>query len=118
MALKVRRDKKAAQSKAHERSPQQEEEAAQRIGGKVVKGSGSGPERGDVRLKGVLRLEVKCTSHKSFSVTREMVRKIEDAALASSEMPAIEIEFLTKDGEVESRLLVLPSYALDKLLHG
>ena len=114
--LKLPRNKRAP-SPAHQRSPHQERDAAKRLGGRVVKGSGSGPEKGDVRVKGVLRLEAKCTSKNSFSVTREMVRKIEEAALGAGEVPAIEIEFLDADGAVDARLLILPSYALDRLLN-
>lgn len=100
---------------AHRRSPKQEKEAAKRLGGKVVVGSGSGRwEKGDVRIRNVLRLEAKTTIKKSFTVTREMVRKIMDAALSSAkgEVPCMEIEFLSPSGKPEISVALVPVYVL------
>ncbi len=83
---------------AHNRAPVQEREIANRIGGKVTKASGAQMEKGDARIKGLLRVEAKSTSNKSFSVTREMIEKIEAAALGAGEVPYIEIELLGPDG--------------------
>jgi Holliday junction resolvase len=71
--------------------------------------------KGDVRKKRVLRLECKCTKNKSFSVTREMVEKIENAALGAGEVPAILIEFLGPDGKPLHEVAVVPRYVLDSL---
>lgn len=101
---------------AHNRAPKQEKEAAARLGGKVVKGSGCGFEKGDVRVSGVMRLEAKCTENKSFSVTRDMVRKIEEAALNCGEIPAMEIEFLPIEGHPRSRVALVPVYVLEMLV--
>lgn len=103
---------------AHRRSPKQEKEAAKRLGGKVVIGSGSGKwEKGDVRIKDVLRLEAKTTTKKSFTITREMVRKIMDAALSSAkgEVPCMEIEFLSSSGKPEISVALVPVYVLRQL---
>lgn len=85
-------------SKRH--APKQERAAAQALGGRTTKGSGNQSEKGDVRVKGVLRVEAKCTQRKSFSVTRETWDKIEDAASLCSpaEIPAMQVQFIEPDG--------------------
>ncbi len=105
-------------SPSHRRAPMMEKQLAKRTNGKMVPGSGCSYQKGDVRVKKVARIEAKTTKNKSFSVTRGMVQKIEDAALPSGEMPAIVVEFLDEQGNPEHELLVLPSYAIDELLKG
>jgi Holliday junction resolvase len=100
---------------AHHRSPKQERELAQRLGGKTTPASGALDIKGDVRIKSVARLECKTTANKSFSVTREMVRKIEEAALGAGEVPALVIEFLSQTGTPESSVAVVPVWVLDSL---
>jgi hypothetical protein len=99
---------------AHRFAPKQEKKLSKRLSGRVTKGSGNGIEKGDVRVKGLKRIECKCTRHESFTVSREMVAKIEAAALASGELPYIEICFLQKDtGRVVSRVAVVPAYVME-----
>jgi Holliday junction resolvase len=104
------------QSLAHRRAPKQERELAKRSGGRLTPGSGSKTQKGDVRnAYGVFRIEAKTTMKKSFSVTREMVRKIEDASLPNGEVPAIVIEFLNDEGEPVMEVAVVPTYLLENL---
>ena len=77
---------------SYRRSRKQERELAERLGGRRTAASGSKDEKGDVRVKGFVRLEAKTTKHKSFSVTLDMIKQIEEAALVSGEMPIIAIE--------------------------
>lgn len=70
-------------------------------------------EKGDVRIKGVMRIEAKTTKHKSFAVTMEMIEKIEHAALPATEIPAIVIEFNDGHGRRLKEVAVLPTYALE-----
>jgi hypothetical protein len=87
-----------------------------RGGGQTVPGSGSGHEKGDVkRFHGIFRVEAKTTKNKSFSVTREMVKKIEEAALPNGEFPVIIIEFINEQGKPEMEVAVLPTYVLEGL---
>lgn len=111
--MKVPKRLQGVKKKAHARSPKQETELAKRTGGNKVKGSGCGFAKGDVRLKNKVLIEAKCTEKKSFSVTREMVDKIEDAACGQGELPVIEIEFL---GDRPKKLCVVPSWVLDDLV--
>lgn len=97
------------------RSRVQEKEIAARSGGQVVIASGALDTKGDVRRRGVYRLEAKTTSHKSFSVTREMMRKVEDAALATDELPVIEIEFNDGKGNALGSVCVVPTYVLEMI---
>lgn len=97
------------------RSKVQEAETAKRIGGAVTKASGAQSfEKGDVRIKGVARLELKTTKAKSFSVTADMIDKIEGQALQAGELPVMEIEI---DNQGARRnVYVIPAWAMDDLL--
>jgi hypothetical protein len=101
-----------ARTASHVRADAQEEEWAERIGGRRVPGSGSGPRKGDVE-SGVWRLECKTTGKKSFTVTREMIQKIEEAALAHGETPAIIVEFNDGNGKKEIEVAIIPTWVLD-----
>jgi len=101
---------------AKNRSKVQESEIAKRINAKTTKASGSKDEKGDVRLRKVLRLEAKTTTKKSFSITQDMLDKIEDAALGSGELPVIEVEFLNEKGRPFRSVCVVPTYVLDMIM--
>lgn len=103
------------QSPAYHRAPLQEQEAADLLGGHVTPGSGNRHVKGDVRGGGV-RLECKATSNKSFSVTREMMDKISDAAETSGETPAILVEFLATGEHPGGKLVIVPEYILSQLM--
>lgn len=101
---------------SHHRAPKQEKEWAKRGGGRLTPGSGNKGIKGDVRgYRGMLRLECKTTRNNSFSVTREMIKKLEDSALAHGEVPAIVIEFIGDDGKPQHELAVVPTYVLDMM---
>ncbi len=111
-----KRHKDKLPSNSHRRAPNQEKELASRLGGRTVRGSGSGAEKGDVRIHKVLRIEAKTTKNKSFSVTREMLVKIEDAAVSSCELPALVIEFVDDQGKPLKEVAVVPTYVLDAIV--
>lgn len=112
----ARGERKANLSKSHRRAPKMEKALAQRVGGKLVPGSGSGAVKGDIRLKGVARIECKCTKNKSFSVTLEMLEKIEAAGAQGAELPILVIEFLDPvTGRTIKEVAVCPTYVLDSL---
>lgn len=116
MSLKsfMNRDK-AKGDPSYRRARKQEKELATRLGGRVTVASGSKMEKGDVRVKNIVRLEAKTTRHRSFSVTLEMIEKIEDAALAAGEMPVLLIEFNDGRGKRIKEVAVVPSYVIDML---
>ena len=97
------------------RSPIQEQEIAKRLGGKVTPGSGAGMEKGDVRVKGKLRVECKTTTKKSFSVTVKMLEKIELEAVSCGEDPALVVEFLDEGGKVLQQVAIVPMRVLEEL---
>lgn len=104
------------QSPAHRRSPKQESMLAKRGKGKLTPGSGNKTHKGDViKYNGIFRIEAKCTNNKSFSVTRDMIKKIEDAALPAGELPAIIIEFIDGRGRPTQEIAVVPTYVLDSI---
>ena len=100
---------------AQRRSLQQEKELAKRAGGKIVRGSGRGNEKGDVRVDGVVRIEAKTTTKSSFSITSEMIQKIELASVCSGECPAIVVEFLNQKGKPIHEVAVVPMWVLNAL---
>jgi len=108
--------KRLRRSVAAIRSPKQEAEIAKKYGGRIVRGSGCGSEKGDARIEGVARIEAKSTQAKSFRVTREMIAKIDSAAVAAGEVPILEIEFLNARGKPEYSVAVMPTSALETLL--
>jgi len=100
---------------AYRRSPIQEKELAKKGNGRLIPGSGCFHVKGDVaKYNGIYRIEAKTTTKKSFSITRDMVEKIENAALVSNELPAIIVEFINPDsGDPEMEVAVIPRYVLD-----
>lgn len=100
-------------TKSHARSRRQESDLAARVGGKVTPRSGAGAwQKADVRVKGLARIEAKTTKHRSFSVTAEMIEKVEAAAMQASELPVIVVELA---GGAHS-VAVMPMWALDLIL--
>lgn len=69
-----------------------------------------------MRVKGVARIECKTTLHKSFSVTLEMVNKIQDAANSAGEVPILLVEFNDGRGKKLGEVAVIPSYCLDEFV--
>lgn len=105
----------AGQHASVKRSKVQEAATAERLGGRVTKASGAQPfEKADVRIKGVARLELKTTKNKSFSVTAEMLDKVEAQALQAGELPIMEVE-IDNAGNPRS-VYVVPRWALEDLL--
>jgi Holliday junction resolvase len=97
------------------RSKVQERETAKRIGGEVTRGSGNGAfDKGDVKKRKLVRIENKTTKAKSFSVTAEIIDKIEEQALMSGTLPVVEVEI--DNAGKPRRVYVLPTWALDDLL--
>lgn len=101
-------------SAAHKRSSQQEKEVADRTKSRLVRGSGNQHVKGDVRKRGIARIECKTTTKKSFSVTLDMLNKIEEAARLSDELPVIVVEFLRNEKPWRSVCIVDDSL-LDEL---
>ncbi len=117
MSLKSFMDRNVDKGNAsYRRSRKQERELAGRLGGQLTAASGSKMEKGDVRIKGIMRIEAKTTKHRSFSVTLDMVHKIEEAAMSGGgEVPVIAIEFINDQGIPVAEVAVVPMYVLDLL---
>lgn len=111
----ARMQRKGNLTKSHKRAPRMEQSLAKRLGGKVTAGSGNGATKGDIRIKGIARIECKCTKNKSFSVTLDMLEKIEAAGAEGAELPIIVIEFIDANGRPYKEVAVCPMYVLDSL---
>lgn len=83
---RLKKDKRLA------RAPAFEADTTERVSGILVHRSGAGSVKGDVRLKGVARIECKQTARRSFSVNEAMIDKIEDAAVPANEIPIIRVQ--------------------------
>ena len=110
----LNRDKRKG-NPSYRRSKVQEKSLAVRLRGDTTVASGSKSEKGDVRVRGLLRVEAKTTKHRSITVTIDMVEQIEAAALATGELPAILIEFNDGAGKPIKEVAVVPSYVLQEL---
>jgi hypothetical protein len=97
------------------RSKTQERATAARLSGQVTRGSGSGAhDKGDVQIKGLAKIECKTTQYKSFSVTADLIDKIESHALQAGELPVMEIEI--DNAGTPRTVCVIPEWALTMLL--
>lgn len=108
--------KRAATSAAYKHSSSQEKKLAKKVKGHTTPGSGSKRQKGDVRIKGIARIECKATSRKSFSVTREMLVKIDNATEATGEVPILQVEFLDARGKIDGSFAVIPINVLERLI--
>lgn len=113
-----RADKTNLTDPSKRRAPKQERAIAARIDGRVTSGSGSKTEKGDVRIKGVMRVEAKCTRCASYSLKLETFEKVEDAAslCRPAEIPAMHIEFLDPEGKPLKGLYVIRQDDLEELI--
>lgn len=117
MALPIPKRLKGVQggSASHSRSRQQERQLAARLS-RVTRGSGNKAERGDVRVDKILRIECKTTIHDSFRVTREMLDQIKSAAYGANEVPALVVEFITKQGKPIGEVAIVPTWVLETII--
>lgn len=117
MTLRVPKRLNEKQSHSHRRAPKQEKETADRLGGRVTPRSGAGGfQKGDVRVESVLRLDNKTTKNRSFSVTADMLSKLEaQAAMGGGEVPVFEVEI--DNLGTPQRCYVIPTWALDGLIN-
>ena len=117
--LKERRSEKGrVTDPSKKRAPRQERALAATLGGRTTSGSGSKTEKGDVRVKGVLRVEAKCTRHKSYSLSLETFEKVEDAASLCNpaEVPVMHVEFLDPAGNPIKGLYIVRQDDFEELI--
>lgn len=74
------------------RSQKQEKRIAREHGGRVVRGSGSGRDKGDVNTR-TYKIEAKRTDTERMSLQRTWLTKITDEAISAGRLPLLEIEF-------------------------
>ena len=101
-------------SEAHKRSSKQEAEVAKRTGSRLTPGSGNQLTKGDCRKRGIVRIECKTTSSKSFTVTLDMLNKLETAAAIAGEYPVLVVEFL-RNGKPWRSVCITDDSLLDKI---
>mgnify|MGYP006275095065 CR=1 FL=1 len=107
--LQRRLERKAKQSKGYHASKPLEKKMAKRVKGYRTSGSGNKFENGDVRKRGIARIEHKATQAKSFRVTVKDLEKLELAARGCDEVPIFVVDFLDARGKSTGReMAVVP----------
>jgi hypothetical protein len=114
----TRSDKKDKTSVAYRNAPKHEKKIAKQFSGRVTARSGAGNMKGDVIVDGVLRIECKNTQKKSFSVTLDMINKIDNATAANGALPVIIVEFIDERGKKIKDVAIVPVWAIDALTAG
>jgi hypothetical protein len=94
------------------RSSRQEKFNARSVGGRLTANSGAGKDKGDVKIRGLLREEDKTTTKDSFVLRRADLRKIA-AAAQGDEIPIMRIAF---EDNLREQFVVLPSDWFEQLL--
>lgn len=82
------------------------------MGGKQTKASGALNEKGDVRIHKVARIENKTTKHDSFSVSVDLVEKLQNSVAGSGEVPIMQVEL--RGGSC--KFIVIPDIYLDDFI--
>ena len=102
---------------AYKRAPKQEKETVARLKGRAIPASGSKFRKGDAEVPDVVRIECKATEADSFRVTKDMLRKIENAAVGSGQFAMIEIEFVDAKQNVLFSCCVMKRSAVTSLIN-
>ena len=98
--MKRPRKEKNAMSISHKRSPELEKKLSEDINKAVmVKGSGRGRDKLDVKVPGLARVEHKVTKNKSYGVTLETLKKMRDGCEVG-EVPFLNVQFINENGRV------------------
>ncbi|MCH2079604.1 hypothetical protein [Prochlorococcus sp. ALOHA_ZT_50] len=98
--MKRPRKQKNAMSISHEMSPKLEAKLKDDINkALMVKGSGRGRDKLDVKVPGLARVEHKVTKNKSYSVTLETLKKMRNGCEVS-EVPFLNVQFINEEGRV------------------
>ena len=102
-------------SKSHVHAPKQEKRLAKQFGGRTTSGSGSKDEKGDVIVAEKVVIEAKSTQNKSYSLTRALVKKMENESMSKGKIPTFQIDFLNGEN-IDCQLAVIPMWAFEMLL--
>ncbi|MET0465359.1 MAG: hypothetical protein ABW007_19515 [Chitinophagaceae bacterium] len=116
MSLRVPKKFDTNKGKAAAYAPKQERRLAKKLGASLTKASGAQSEKGDIRQRGIYRIECKSTENKSYSLTRETYHKIASAAASANEIPCMTVDFLNENGGVQESLAIISVENLKSIL--
>ncbi len=105
--------KSSKKSPSHDYSVKQEYNLAKKLGGSMTPKSGAGEVKGDVRIKGKYRIECKCTAKGSYSIKKEYLEGLIEAASACGETFILNIDFLDASGNKKRGFYVIPDTEVD-----
>jgi len=86
------------------RSDRQERNNAREVGGRVTANSGAGRDKGDVKVRGLLREEDKTTRGRSYVLKLDDLRKVA-AAAQGDEIPVLCVSF---EDDLAQQYVVVP----------
>jgi len=104
--------RRSAEPTTRSRSDRQERFNARSVGGRVTANSGAGRDKGDVKVRGLLREEDKTTGKTSYVLKRADLRKIA-AAAQGDEIPVMSIAF---EDNLNEQFVVVPRGWFEQLL--
>jgi hypothetical protein len=107
---------KAKLGSAYKRAPKQEKETVKRLGGRAIPASGARFRKADAEIPNVARIECKATIHNSFSVTKAMMRTVEEAGMLEGQIPVIQVEFVDGNSNVEYACYVVKRKDMEHIL--
>ncbi len=90
-------------------SPKQECRVAKLVGGKNTPASGAKEIKGDVRLKGLLRIECKATEKSIYLLSYRVIDKIKEQALSCAELPCVQVDFI---GDISKKVYIMEMFTL------
>lgn len=115
--LRVSKENQNKKSLSHARSSLQERDIRDKMQAILTRGSGSGHDKLDVKIPGLLRVECKNTTKKSYKLKLDDLKKMYQGC-KDGEVPFMEIEFIDEDSKLLGRFVitgfeVIERYILD-----
>jgi two-component SAPR family response regulator len=98
-------------------APKHEKQKADELGGYLVSNSGRGKEKGDVFKKNLYRIDCKNTTANSYSIKKDLAKKLELESIGKNEIPIFVISFYNEVHlKYDCELAVMPLRNLKELL--
>jgi hypothetical protein len=111
--LRKRKTDKNKVSLSHARSILQEKDVKEKLQACLVRGSGSGHDKMDVKIPKLLRVECKNTLKKSYKLNLEDLTKMYKSVKVD-EVPFMQIDFIDDDSNTLGRFIVTGYEVLER----
>jgi hypothetical protein len=111
--LRLKKNDKNKVSLSHARSSLQEKDLKEKLQACLVRGSGSGKDKMDVKIPKLLRVECKNTLKKSYSIKLDDMQKMYNS-VKDGEVPFMQIDFIDKESRTLGRFIVTGYEVLER----